>query len=160
MFLVHPYDDHHIEMIKDFEDYHSCPGKWTDQLGILRSSVSKEEYDEERKEKNEIDEILCCEKASKILGIWHVQGEKDIRLARVHMIFSSEKVQKVVPIVLDFVFRSWQLEELFMMVHPDDKDMIHYLEVHGYENLGEENGEILYLIEREMLNQPKDNVMI
>lgn len=152
VFLVHPYDDGHMQMIKDFENSHSCFGKWTNQLEILRSSLSKEEYDKEKLQKNEIDEILCCERGSKILGICHVHGEKDIRLAKIHIVSASGKSQKMIPEILDFVFRQWQIEEIFMMVHPEDRDTIHYLMSQNYEDLGEESGERLYLVEREMMN--------
>ena len=41
------------------------------------------------------------------------------------------------------------MEEVFIDVEVNDYNMINYLELKGFENLGEENGIILFLKERE-----------
>lgn len=155
VFLVDPYDEKHMEMIREFEERQQPVVSFASRLEELRHSVSKDEYDRQKKEKNEIEESLFLEKNSKILGVCHIYGEKDIKLVKMNIFptKTKENVRKCIPYFMDFVFKSENVEEVFLMIDPKDKETLQYLESQNYECLGEEKGEILYLREKEMMNE-------
>ena len=41
------------------------------------------------------------------------------------------------------------MQEVFTSIRSSDKETINALNIYGYENLGEENGEVLFLKEQE-----------
>ena len=52
------------------------------------------------------------------------------------------------------------LEEVFVEINPDNKGLLAFLDKKGYESLGEENGMIIYLKEREEEEEIKNQRMI
>jgi len=152
LYLVDPYNDKHREMIKEFEDNNSFT-HISSNLEKIINSVSKEEYQKEKIQKNEIEEILFLEKDSKIIEMCYVHGEKDIKIAKIMIIPTKEKekLKKMISLTTDFTFQNWHIEEIFIEVDGNDKTIMNYLESEEYENLGEERGKTIYLKERKDL---------
>lgn len=157
LFLVNPYDETHLEKIKEFEKREEISIKLSEQLEKLRNSVSKEEYEQTKKEKNEIEENLFLEKDFKIIEMCHIRGEKDIKLAKLNIIptKTKEKSKKMLSLSTDFIFENWNIEEAFIEIDSSDKGIISYLESQNYENLGEEKGKRIYLKEKPLEKEQK-----
>ena len=151
LFLLDPYNDKHINMIKEFEKENDLSSKISENIGQIRSSISKETYLTKKKETNEISENLFLEKGLKITDCCYIQGEKDIKTCRITFYPLKNKVlkRKLVTYVSNYALNTLGMEEVFLNISSSDKAMINYLDSLGYENLGEENNKIIYLTERE-----------
>ena len=150
LFLLDPYNDKHISMIKEFEKENDLSSKISENIGKIRSSISKENYLNKKKELNEISENLFLEKNLKVIDCCYIQGEKDIKTCRITFYPLKNKIlkRKLVTYVANYALNTLGMEEVFLNVNSSDKTMINYLNSLGYENLGEENNRIIYLTER------------
>ena len=150
LFLLDPYNDKHVNMIKEFEKENNMY-KISEVIGKLHSSISKDEFIQKQKNSNEINENLFIEKSSKIIDCCLIQGEKDIKTCRISLYPLKNKIskRKIVSYVSNYAINTLGMEEVFINVSSDDKSMINYLDSLGYENLGEENNKVLYLKEKE-----------
>ena len=151
LFVIDPYNEQHRKMLKKFEEENNITRKMSDQLEKLCTSVPKETYLTEKKIKNEIEENLFLEKDSKIMDMCHLHVEKDIKIGRLNLapIQNKEKARKIIPLVKDYAFNTLNVVEVFIEVFSNDKNLITYLDSHNYENLGEQDGKIIYLKEKE-----------
>ena len=151
LFLLDPYNDKHTSMIKEFEKENDLSSKISENIGKIRSSISKENYLTKKKESNEINENLFLEKGLKVTDCCYIQGEKDIKTCRITFYPLKNKVlkRKLVTYVANYALNTLGMEEVFLNISSSDKTMINYLDSLGYENLGEENNKIIYLTERE-----------
>ena len=151
LFLLDPYNDKHISMINNFEKENDLSSKISESIGKIRSSISKNDYLEQKKKSNEINENLFIEKETKIIDCCLIQGEKDIKTCRISLYPLKNKIskRKIVSYVSNYAINTLGMEEVFINVSSDDKSMINYLDSLGYENLGEENNKVLYLKEKE-----------
>ena len=151
LFLLDPYNEEHMNMLKEFEERNGITIKMSEQLEKLRSSMPKETYLNEKKEKNEIEENLFLEKEEKIIDMCHLHVEKDIKLGRLNMapIKIKERTRKLIPYVNNYAFHTLKVAEVFVEVPSSDKALMSYLDSEDYENLGEQDGSIIYLKERE-----------
>ena len=151
LFLTDPYNKSHIEMIKEFEKNNDIDDNISEYLESISTTVSKEEYQEEKKDKNEITESLFIEKNNKITDYCNIQGERDIKRCRISIYpLKNKKIKRKLPLLAtSYAIDLLGMEEVFISLEPDDSTTINYLESNGYENLGENAGKIVYLKERE-----------
>ena len=151
LFLVDPYNDEHIAMIHQFEDENDIIEKISASLGVLRASMNQDNYQHMKKESNEIEEDLFIEKNYKIEDMCHIHGEKDRKIAKITMsnIKDKRKNRKLLSLATNYVFLSLDFEEVYVEIKDKDKSLKEYLENTGYENLGDEDGKIIFLKDRE-----------
>ena len=151
LFLVDPYNDDHISMIHQFEQDNNVIEKTSAALGVLRASMTRETYQQNKKDSNEIEEDLFIEKNYKIEDMCHIHGEKDRKIAKITMasLNNKEKNRKLLSLATDYIFSSLEFEEVFLEVKNKDKSLLTFLESNGYENLGEEDGITIFLKDRE-----------
>ena len=151
LFLVDPYNDDHISMIHQFEQDNNIIEKTSAALGVLRASMTRETYQQNKKDSNEIEEDLFIEKNYKIEDMCHIHGEKDRKIAKITMasLNNKEKNRKLLSLATDYIFSSLEFEEVFLEVKNKDKSLLTFLESNGYENLGEEDGITIFLKDRE-----------
>lgn len=159
LFLLDPYNDKHISMIKEFEKENDLSNDISKNLSKIRSSIPQNTYLEKKKNSNEISENLFMEKGLKITDCCYIQGEKDIKTCRINFYPIKSKIikRKLALYASNYAINTLGMEEVFLNVEPKDKSMINYLESNGFENLGEENNKVLYLREKveEKENQRK-----
>ena len=151
LFLVDPYNDNHISMIHQFETENNIIEKISASLGVLRASMKQETYQERKKDNNEIDEDLFIEKNYKIEDMCHIHGEKDRKIAKITMapLEDKKKNRKLLSLATNYVFSSLDFEEVFVELKSSDKKLLSTLKSNGYENLGEEDGKVIFLKDRE-----------
>lgn len=148
LLLVDPYDKDYIEMIEKFEEEN---GIVTGTSISHVSNVSKEESEKNKKQSNEIKESLFLEFNSKVIDLCYIEGEKDIKACTISFAPLKKKLKKrnLIGIATDYAINHLKMEEIFVKVSPEDKTMIGILKQNGFENLGENEGEIVFLKERE-----------
>ncbi len=151
LYIVNPYNDTHIQMLKEYEKRNEISTNLSEQLKQMVISVPEEEYIKTKRNRNEIEERLFLEKDSMMIDCCLIQGEKDMKTGRITLSpkKGNTKRRKIVSLAIDYALNSLNLEEVFIMIAPTDKETITYLEQNGYECLGEEQGNILFLKEQE-----------
>ena len=152
LFLTDPYNEHHINMIKEFEQENTDSTKISDELKKISTTISKEDYEETKKKQNEIEIGIFVEKNSKITEYGQIQGEKDIKTCRITFIpiKNKEKKRKLPLLATEYALKSLGIEEVFIDVSKEDVSMIKSLEMNNFENLGDNNGKLLFLKEQEI----------
>lgn len=145
-FLLDPYNDKQLDMLSIFEKENN--------LSIIDSidkSISKEEYLNRKKERNEIEEILFTEKDGKIIDCCFIQGEKDRKVCKImcYDIMNKSRKRKLPLLASEYLLNTLDMEEVFIDVLPEDTTMQNYLTEKGFVSLGDNNGKLIYLKDRE-----------
>lgn len=137
LLLVDSYDEDYKKMIEEFEKENGIV------TGTYISHVSNVS--------NEIKESLFLEFNSKVIDLCYIEGEKDIKACTVSFAPLKKKLKKrdLIGIATDYAINHLKMEEIFVKVSPEDKTMIDILKQNSFENLGENEGEIVFLKERE-----------
>ena len=151
LYVVNPYNDTHIQMLKEYEKTNEMSTNLSEQLKQMVSSIPEEEYLKNKKNRNEIEERLFLEKDRTMIDSCLIQGEKDMKTGRISLYPQKgiTKRRKIVSLAINYALNTLNLEEVFIMIDPTDKETIAYLKQNGYECLGEEQGNILFLTEQE-----------
>lgn len=151
LYVVNPYNDNHIQMLNEYEKRNEMSTNLSEQLRQMVFSIPEEEYLKNKKNRNEIEERLFLEKESMMIDSCLIQGEKDIKTGRISLSPKKgiTKRRKIVSLAINYALNTLNLEEVFIMIDPTDKETITYLKQNGYECLGEEQGNILFLTEQE-----------
>ena len=149
LFLLDPYNDSHLEKITAFEKENNCQNKPSEYIKKIRETVSQIDYSDPNK--NDIEEIIFTEKAGKITDCCFIHGEKDIKKCYVTPLSISNKNKRrhLPELATNYCLDTLGMEEVFVNTDEDDNNMITYLELKGFENLGEVNGKTLLLKEKE-----------
>ena len=148
LLIINPYNNTHMKMLREYEIENNNSQNTSDQLNDICNTMSEKEYFNQKRKRNEIEERLFIEQNSKIVDSCHIQGEKDIRTGRIILPLKKTKGRKIIPLAVEYALNSLHLEEVFIMLDPNDKDTINYLTGNNYEYLGEEHGKILFLKEQ------------
>ena len=141
-----PYNDSQLEEIKAFEDENNCLDKLSKNIIEIQKNNSREEYYDSNK--NEFEKIIITEENSAIIDCYYIHGEKDIKQCKIIPITKNNKKRKTVEKVTDYALKNLGMEEVFIPISKENESMITYLELRGYENLGEVEGNILFLKEK------------
>ena len=151
LYVVNPYNDTHIQMLNEYEKRNKMSTNLSEQLKQMVFSIPEEEYLKNKKNRNEIEERLFLEKDSTMIDSCLIQGEKDMKTVRISLSPKKgiTKRRKIVSLAINYALNTLNLEEVFIMIDPTDKETITYLKQNGYECLGEEQGNILFLTEQE-----------
>lgn len=151
IFELDPYDNSQLEKIKVFEEENNCLDKPSKNIMEIIKNTSREEYYDSNK--NEFEKIIITEEDNAITDCYYICGEKDIKQCKIISITKTHKKRKTTELVTDYALNNLGMEEVFIPLSKEDESMITYLELSGYENLGEVDGNILLLKE----NQGKEN---
>ena len=146
-YKLNPYNDDQLEKLSLFEKENNISGI-VESINKIRS-ISKEEYLQNKKESNDIEEIYYVERDNKITDCCFIQGEKDRKVCKISW-YDIKKPRHNLPFVAaDYAFYSLGMEEVFIELDPSDKHTKMHLEIKGFECLGEEDGKLIYLKDRE-----------
>lgn len=149
LFLLDPYNDSHLEKITSFENENNITDKISDYIKTLRQTTSKEEY--YNSNKNEINEIIFTEKTNRITDCCYISGVKDRKQCKITPLNINNKSKKrhLIDLAATYSLDTLGMEDVFVSIDESDHNMINYLELKGFENLGDDNGGILLLKEKE-----------
>ena len=149
IFLLDPYNDSHLDKIITFEKDNNCSDEPSKYIKKIRESVSEKDYYDPNK--NITEEIIFTEKSGKITDCCYISGEKDIKKCKITPLNMNNKSKRryLPELAANYALDTLGMEEVFVNVSEDDNNMINYLELKGFENLGEVEGNILLLKEKE-----------
>ncbi len=150
LFIVNPFDENQRSAIDSFEKQFSIHTETSSFMKRIIKSDTEEEYQWKKKNQNEIEESLYLEKDSSIIDLCHIYGEKDMKRCRISFAkIPHTKKRKLLSLATDYALSTLGMEEVFISVNPEDKALMVELNQEGYENLGEESNNILFLKEKE-----------
>ena len=89
--------------------------------------------------------------ASKIKDICYIEGERDIKTCNISFppIKTKLKNRRLISLATDYSIHTLGMKEIFIKTASNDRNMIENLEAKGFESLGEEKGNVIYLKETE-----------
>lgn len=145
--IANPYSDEHIELLNNFEQELGQESHMTQKLLGIRQSQTEQEYKTSRT--NEIDTTLLLIEDGKIIDGCNIQGARDIKTCTIFFAPINQKNRPLITQATDYALDGLDMEEIFVSIKVTDKNMIGNLESRDYENLGEEDGYITYLKEKE-----------
>ena len=162
-FIADPYNDEHIRLIAAFEEANGITTVTSTLLRNIRQTRTEEKYKEEVKDSNEIHQSLFLDKAVKTMSDICIQAEKDMKSCRIFFApISTGRNRKLIPLATDYAFDVLGMEDVFVTINASgsEQELAENLEHNGYENLGENDGNIMYLKEKQfMQEQEKGNAM-
>ena len=149
-FIADPYNDEHIRLIAGFEETNGITTVTSTLLRNIRQTRTEDKYKEEVKQSNEIHQSLFLQDDEKITDTCHVQAEKDMKSCRIFFAPINMRARRLVPLATDYAFEVLGMEDVFVTVDGStDHELIENLELNGFENLGENDGNIMYLKEKQ-----------
>ena len=151
LYIIDPYDNDHVNLLMNYEKENKVSTKSLETLLKVRESLSKEEYQELKKNINDIEMSLILEESGTIKDLCFIQGEKDIKTCKLFFtpIVPKTKTRKLLNLATDFALNTLGMESVFVLTNKEDKVMHTSLENRGYESLGVEGDSIIYLKEQE-----------
>lgn len=149
IFLLDPYNDEQLDSIKRFEDENKCIDKLSSYIKRIRDTITYEDYYDTNK--NEFEGILFTEKTGKISDCCYINVERDRKVCTITPININNKNKKrnIPEQATNYALDTLGMEEVFISANIDDNDMITNLELSGFENIGEVEGKILLLKDKE-----------
>ena len=164
-FIADPYNDEHIRLIADFEETNGITTVTSTLLRNIRQTRTEEIYKQEVRASNEIHQSLFLQNENSITDTCNVQAEKDMKSCRIFFapINKSHKNRELVTLATDYAFDVLGMEDIFVTINPNsqDKHLMDHLIENGFESLGEDGGNLIYLKEKELVNESgKGNAMV
>ena len=145
--IANPYSDEHIELLNSFEHELGQESHMTQKLLGIRQSQTEHEYQESKN--NEFDTTLLLIENGKIVDGCNIQGARDIKTCTIFFAPINQKNRPLITQATDYALDGLGMEEVFVSIKVTDKNMIGNLESRDFENLGEEDGYVTYLKEKE-----------
>lgn len=150
LFLANPYNKKYLELLRNFENENDINSKISEKLDNISKTIKESEYLEMQKNSNELEIYLFIEKEGKIIDYCSIIGEKDISVAKIMpapTTFNKRRI--IINLAIDYAIDTLNMQEVFIMASLKDKNLIRYLSNKGLENIGEEEGSIVFLTEKE-----------
>ncbi len=147
-FVVNPYSNEDLAQIIDFEK-HNDSVFISKAIEETKTKMSEEEYKNLKKTSNTITLDYCLREGKEVKDLCHIVGERDIKTATVFLAPIKGKRKKLIEQVTDYIFNVLGMEQLFVQIKPQDLNIIKTLEELNFISLGDENGNIIYLKDKE-----------
>ena len=130
---IDPNNMKHIDFLEEFQK-----SNFATPIGTMKQEKS-----------NDISIELLLEEKNEVTDICHVQGVKDMKQCFISFVEKKKKKRKIIPMATTYALNMLGMEEVFVKINPDDKNMIDYLYDNNYECLGNEKDSIIFLKEKE-----------
>lgn len=149
LFLLNPYNDNHLKKLIIFEEENKMIDKPSLYFKKIRETISEQDYFDSNK--NEFDETVFTEKNNKITDCCYIKGEKDLKQCSIipFNINNKNKRRSLIEDATNYAINTLGMERVYIKANFDDNNLINYLELKGYENLGEVDSSIILLKEKE-----------
>lgn len=150
LIVANPYSDKHIELLDKFEKENGIEYQAHQTLITIRTKMTETEYEEYSKKSNDVDVTILMEENGKVTDSCIIQGARDIKTCNIFFApLNQKKSRPIISMATDYALSVLGMEEIFVSIISTDKNMINNLETREFESLGEENGYITYLKEKE-----------
>lgn len=152
LFIADPYNEDHISLFKEFETRNNFNNKTSTVLENIKNNYTKEQYEEALKDKNIINEYLFLEDKGYMKDYCFINAEKDRKSTTLELpIFEdAPKNRTIISMATDYSFNVLGMQTVAVITDLNNKKLIENLEKKSFENLGEENGKIIFVKENEI----------
>ena len=157
-FIADPYNEEHIKLLTNFDEENKIEKKSSKILQQITKMYPKDEYEQREKQENDLYKIFCMKTSEKIKDYCYIQGEKDRKICTITLAPIKTKKRKILERAIDYIFYILNMEEIFISIPKEDNNLKQNVEEMDFESLGEENGIITYITEKE--NQKEMGIII
>ena len=148
--IADPYNDKHLTMFENYEEKNKIDAIASNFLKKQKDILTKDEYQKLQKKANEISQIIFIEENDEIKDYCQIQGEKDRKSCHLLLAPINESIKKrnILQLTTEYAFEILGMNDIFLSTS-DEKDA-NTLLIDGFTNLGENDGTIVYLKEKEV----------
>lgn len=148
--IANPFSDEQMRLLGEFEREYGIEHQIVSALETTRRTTTEEEYESKSKYNNEVDIVLLEIENDKVTDCCNIQGARDIKTCSIFFApIKQRKSRSIINMSTDYALNVLGMEEVFVSIDSTDKYMMSNLETRNFENLGEENGYITYLKEKQ-----------
>ncbi len=149
LFLLNPYNDSHLKKLIIFEEENKIVDKPSLYFKKIRETINEQDYFDPNK--NDFEEIIFTEKSERITDCCYIKGERDLKQCSIEPfnIINKNKRRNLIEDATNYATNTLGMERVYIKADFSDNYLINYLELKGYENLGEVDGSIVLLKEKE-----------
>ena len=150
LFIVDPYNSEHQELLNNFDIANNITTVSNDFIKRIISTMSREDYQKEKKNSNEVEECLIYMEDDKVIDTCLIEIEKDIKSCSLTFapLSNSQRRRKFIELTTYYALEELNLEEVFVKVDKNDNFADNLRKI-GYEDLGEVKGSTVFLKEKE-----------
>lgn len=158
-FILDPFNNNQIELLKEFEKENNIINKESEYLEQIQKEFTKEEY-QKTLNSNEKSILLCIKEKNKIIDYCNIKMEKDRKICFVTYPTLTKKKRKIFEYSTMFIFNELDINEMFVNVNENDKLLKDELVLNKFESLGEiKDNNIIFMKEKEFDNKmERDNI--
>lgn len=150
LFIVNPFKEDDFQLLKEFEQANNIKSKIYSYLKNIKETMSKEEYEQKQKEENDVIQGIYIKDGNYIKDCCFLEGQKDIRKCTISFSPLQKNLKKrfLLSAVTDYALNTLNMEEVFISLEKEDIKSLKQLEENNFENIGEVNGCLIYLKEK------------
>lgn len=153
-FIADPFNKNHIAMIENFEKRAKLSSKLSESLKLIAITKTKEEYENNKKNQININEnLFLYNSENKITDYCYLQGEKDRKACTLFFISLKTSPKVLITLASEYAFNILNMEDIFISISKGDTSLSNTLIMQGFENLGEINGKLTFLKQREEVKE-------
>lgn len=148
--VINPFSKKDMSKIKEYDNKNNT------QLAITidsqYKSMDEKIYKQSIIESYIIALYLYTEKNNKIDEICFVNLERDLKVATIIPIPNNKKIAKIITKVISFIFETTDIQNIMVKVSQNDQVNLKELNKNNYINIGADNNNIIYYIEKSPVN--------
>lgn len=152
LFIADPFNDEHIKLFEEFESINNDKKPVSTYLtGIRKAYDSKESFKKVENANNELNVIAFTMSDNKMKDYCYIKGEKDRKVCELFFaqLNSNQNTRPIMQKVSNYVLDIMGMEQVYVSLTRDEKKLYSQLTSHGYEDIGEVNGKITFIKEKE-----------
>ena len=148
--VADPFNDNHVKMFNDFEELNNPNKPMTKYMESIRNTCDRKKYNKIVNNNNEFNTIIFTMDENNIRDYCLLKGEKDRKVCE--LFFASLKENKhrsIMDKATKYALDVLGMEQLFVSITAKEGKLYNQLINNGYEDIGEVNGKITLLKEKE-----------
>lgn len=135
LFIFDPLNEDHIRLLDEFQRENEI-----NLSGSLETG----------QDPNEINTCLFIEESSKMRDFCQIQGVKDLKNCNITVApIETKRKRKLIKQATNYALNTLGMEEVFVNISPKDDKLAMNMELDGYEPIGEQDGNLMFLMEKE-----------
>ena len=139
LFTLDPNNEEHVRLFDEFQKENNINNNI---IEILKTNQSE----------NIIKECLFLEEKGQIKDYCFIYAEKDRKAATLEFANINKKTgkRKIINLAQEYSFNALNMQTVVISTDPNNKNLIDNLTNLEYENLGEDNGKLVFMKEKEL----------
>lgn len=151
--VLNPYNNEHVKLLTNYEQENLVDTKAIELINTCREQMTEEEYEKAQYINNDFQYILMIEEDNQIKDYCHISGEKDRKTCYLLLGAKQKQTKKrdIIEYASNYAFDILGMNDIFLTENNENNHLI----TSGFYCLGETNGNIIYLKQREDIEENK-----